>query len=62
MIYEFNGIKLDIGDNRPSDFYKILVKAADTHARKNLNYAGDGDDQSQRGRADHLPKVRTLNN
>jgi hypothetical protein len=23
---------------------------------------GDGDDQSQRGRADHLPKVRTLNN
>lgn len=43
-VYEFNGITLDIGENRPSKFYEMLVKAADTHARKNLNYAGDGDD------------------
>jgi len=44
MIYSSGDITLDIGDNRPSPFYNILVQAADTHARKNLNYAGAGND------------------
>jgi len=44
MIYKASNITLDIGDNRPSPFYDILVRAADIHARKNLNYAGMGDD------------------
>lgn len=43
-LYTCGNISLDIGDNRHSPFYTVLVAAADLHARKNLNYAGDGDD------------------
>jgi len=43
-VYQCGNISLDIGDNRLSPFYAVLVEAADLHARKNANYAGDGDD------------------
>jgi hypothetical protein len=42
MIYEVGSMVLNTGENRHSPFYEILVRAADTHARKNRNYAGDG--------------------
>jgi len=43
-LYFCGNITLDVGDSRPSPFYKVLVEAAELHARKNHNYAGIGGD------------------